>query len=74
MIRDWTNSVRDTVVFFTNHGLTRFRDDDENLVGVVDQQGILAIDARARPPSSALSPAWHRAPGLRFVGRPRAVR
>jgi hypothetical protein len=47
MIRDWTNSVRDTVVFFTNHGLTRFRDDDDNLMGVVDGRGILAVDARA---------------------------
>jgi quercetin dioxygenase-like cupin family protein len=50
MIHDWTNFVSDTVFFFTNHGPIQFMDDDDNIVGVLDWQGVLAIDASAPAP------------------------
>jgi quercetin dioxygenase-like cupin family protein len=53
MIHDWTNAVVDSLFLFTNHGALQFMDDDDNIIGVLDWQGILAIEAAAR----ALEPA-----------------
>jgi len=53
MIHDWTNAVVDSQFFFTNHGALQFMDDDDNIIGVLDWQGILAIEAASR----ALEPA-----------------
>ena len=51
MIHDWTNAVVASEFLFTNHGALQFMDDDDNTVGVLDWQGILAIEAASRQPA-----------------------
>lgn len=50
MIHDFTNFVADSTFIFTNHGPIKFIDDDDNVVGILDWQGILAIEASAAAP------------------------
>ena len=45
MIHDWTNFVEDTVFYFTNYGPIQFMDDDDNIVGILDWQALLQINA-----------------------------
>lgn len=47
MIHDWTNFVEDTVFYFTNYGPLQFIDDEDNIVAVLDWQGLLEMEAAA---------------------------
>ena len=53
MIHDHTEAVIDSEFLFTNHGPLVFIDDDDNVVGVLDWQAVLGIEAASR----ALEPA-----------------
>ena len=47
MIHDFTNFVEDTVFYFTNYGPIQFMDDDDNILGILDWQALLEINAAA---------------------------
>ncbi|NMI00389.1 2,4'-dihydroxyacetophenone dioxygenase family protein [Pseudonocardia acidicola] len=53
MLHDWTNFPEESVFYFTNIGPLGFLDDDDNVVGVLDWQGVVAMSSA--PAAQAVS-------------------